>query len=116
MPKDDWKETVRTTGKTSKATHSHESAPTSKEKEGSKSSNVVYLTPSSFADVQQIIDYLKEDAPVFFNLSGINKEVGQRILDYVAGAAYALGGSMKRIQEYMFLVTPSGVGISVPLK
>ena len=114
MPKEDWKETVKLTEKGVKRSSSHDSSMLG-DKNAEKSSAVVYLTPNSFADVKQIIGHLKENAPVLFNLEGINKDVGQRILDYVAGAAYALGGSMKRIKDYMFLVTPGGVGISVPL-
>lgn len=77
-------------------------------------SNVVISSPSSFNDVQALIDNLKRREPVIFNLEGISKESAQRILDFMSGAAYALGGSMKRIKEYLFLVTPEGVAITVP--
>ncbi len=77
-------------------------------------SNVVISSPNSFKEVQALIDNLKRREPVIFNLEGVSKESAQRILDFMAGAAYALGGSMKRIKEYLFLVTPEGVSITVP--
>ncbi|NCA67855.1 MAG: cell division protein SepF [Clostridia bacterium] len=77
-------------------------------------SNVVISSPNSFKDVQALIDNLKRREPVIFNLEGISKDSAQRILDFMSGAAYALGGSMKRIKEYLFLVTPEGVSITVP--
>jgi cell division inhibitor SepF len=77
-------------------------------------SNVVVSSPGSFKDVQSLIDNLRRREPVIFNLEGVSKDSAQRILDFMSGAAYALGGSMKRIKEYLFLVTPEGVSITVP--
>lgn len=89
-------------------------APNSIKTQNILNSNVVISSPDSFKDVQALIDNLKRREPVIFNLEGISKESAQRILDFMSGAAYALGGSMKRIKEFLFLVTPEGVSITVP--
>ena len=44
--------------------------------------------------------------------SGVQVITVQRILDFLSGAVYALGGSMQRINGTIFLLTPYGVSIS----
>ncbi len=112
MSKDDWKEAIKLSAKTRKGGQTDMPSASSIPQETAVTTNVVYLSPKTFGDVKELIDNLKNMAPVIFNLEGLSKESGQRILDYIAGAAYALGGSMKRIKEYIFLATPKGVGIA----
>lgn len=76
--------------------------------------NVSLFTPKNFADVQVLIDHLRNHEPEIVELKGIDGETGQRMLDFLSGAIYALGGSMQQIsdQETIFLLTPTGVSIS----
>ncbi len=91
-----------------------EASSTMGERYTASSANVVICKPQTFKDVQGLIDNLRRKEPLIFNLEGISNESAQRILDFMSGASYALGGSMKRIKEYLFLVTPEGVSITVP--
>lgn len=70
--------------------------------------------PRTPEDVQQVIDYLKARNPVVVNLDNVEIEAAQRILDFVSGATYALGGSVHRIAGNIFLLSPQGVGITAP--
>ena len=76
--------------------------------------NVTITTPKSYKDVQGMIDNLKRNESIIVNLEGIESDSAQRILDFLSGAAYALGGSMRRVKEMhsTFLVTPQGTGIT----
>ena len=47
-------------------------------------------------------------------MSKINDKGCQRIMDYLSGAIYALGGAQQRIADSMFLFTPDGVSIQGP--
>ena len=76
--------------------------------------NVVVYEPKSPADVQRLIDYLKRREPAIVNLDTTDADVAQRILDFVAGAIYALNGSIHRISTNIFLLSPEGVEITVP--
>ena len=78
------------------------------------SQNVVVYTPKTYEDVQTLIDYLKRREPVVVDLSGINSDSAQRILDFMSGAIYGLSGSIHRINGNIFLLTPAGVSIMVP--
>ena len=72
-------------------------------------SNVMLFSPTSYADVQTLIDHLKRHEPAIVDFSNVDSESGQRILDFLSGAIYALSGSMQRISGSIFLLTPSGV-------
>lgn len=76
--------------------------------------NVTIYSPKTYADVQDMIDNLKRNESIIVNLDGIESESAQRILDFLSGAAYALGGSMRRVKEMhsTFLITPQGTGIT----
>ena len=76
--------------------------------------NVVLYSPKSFEDVQTLIDYLKRHEPAVVDLAGVADASAQRILDFLSGAIYALSGSIHRISGSIFLLTPSGVNITVP--
>lgn len=76
--------------------------------------NVVIFSPKSYSDVQTLIDHLRKHEPAIVDFAGVGDESGQRILDFLSGAIYALGGSMQRISGTIFLLTPSGVSISAP--
>lgn len=82
--------------------------------EGSNVQNVVLYSPKSFEDVQTLIDFLKSREPSVVDLAGVGDASAQRILDFLSGAIYALSGSIHRISGSIFLLTPSGVTITVP--
>ena len=76
--------------------------------------NVVVYEPRTPEDVQFLIDYLKQHEPAVVNLDNVEPIAAQRILDFVSGAIYALSGSVHRIAGNIFLLSPEGVGITVP--
>lgn len=75
--------------------------------------NVAIYSPKTYADVQDMIDNLRKNESIIVNLEEIEASSAQRILDFLSGAAYAIGGSMKRLKENCtFLITPQGTGIT----
>ena len=76
--------------------------------------NVVVYDPKTPDDVQKLIDYLKRKEPAIINLDDISEATAQRILDFVAGAIYALNGSIHRIATNIFVLSPEGVDITIP--
>lgn len=75
-------------------------------------SSVVIHSPSTPDEVESLIDYLRRREPAIVNLDKPPAEIAQRILDMLSGAIYALNGSMHRIQDNIFLLTPEGVEIA----
>lgn len=80
----------------------------------STSGGVVIYSPSTYEDVQLLIDHLKMREQVIVDFSTINQTSVYRILDFMSGAIYALGGSIQQITKNIFLFAPAGVTISVP--
>ena len=81
--------------------------------EGDKdaSKGMIVSTPKSFDDIQTLIRSLRDGQNVIFKLDNVDKDVAQRMLDFMSGATFALGGALKRIEKSMFLATHSGVGV-----
>ena len=91
-------------------------------KKTTASSNVVSLPtaaqmkmivyhPISYEDTQNIIDNLKSRKPVIVNMEELEIECAQRILDFMAGAVYALRGTIYKISRGIFVVAPTNYDI-----
>jgi len=73
---------------------------------------MLVFQPSSYEEAECIIDNLKARKPVIMNLDEMDVELGQRILDFVGGAVYSLGGDIKKVARSIFVVAPSNVDIA----
>jgi len=76
------------------------------------SAKVHVVEPQGFNDAQEVGDRLKANQPVILNLQGVTRELQRRLIDFSSGLAYAVGGSMSRVAEQVFLLTPSNVEVS----
>ena len=72
----------------------------------SKKSRVAIAEPHEFEEVQMIGDDFKENIPVIINLQNINQDLSKRVIDFCSGLTYALGGSIKKVADRVFLITP----------
>ena len=70
------------------------------------------VVPQSFSDAQSIADKFKDAVPVIVNLQGTDAELSKRLIDFSSGLTYALGGSMQRVADKVFLLTPRNVEVS----
>jgi cell division inhibitor SepF len=77
-----------------------------------RSARVHVVAPARFGDAQEIGDRLKANQPVIVNLQGVDRELSRRMIDFCSGVTYALGGSMEKAAEHVFLLTPSNVEVS----
>jgi cell division inhibitor SepF len=78
----------------------------------SASVRVHLVVPRSFNDAQSIADKFKESVPVIVNLQGTDPELSKRLIDFSSGLTYALNGSMQRVADKVFLLTPRNVEVS----
>ena len=74
-------------------------------------SKVVITQPEAYEDVEEIGEYLKQRKSVIVNLESINKDDGKRILDFLSGASFALEGSIQKVSNLIYLMTPKTVEI-----
>ena len=78
----------------------------------STAARVHVVEPRGFNDAQEVGDRLKANQPVILNLQGLERDLQRRLIDFSSGLAYALGGSMSRVADQVFLLTPSNVEVS----
>ena len=72
---------------------------------------VVVRTPEVREDGFEIADHLLRGHTVMINLESINKETGEKILDFLGGVTYATHGALTRVTKTTFIVTPYNVGV-----
>ncbi|MGG4408491.1 cell division protein SepF [Niallia taxi] len=77
-----------------------------------KSSKVFLVEPRVYAEAQDIADQLKNRRAVVVNLQRIDKEQGKRIVDFLSGTVYAIGGDIQKVGTDIFLCTPDNVEVS----
>jgi cell division inhibitor SepF len=70
------------------------------------------MEPEGFNDAQDVGDRLKGGQPVILNLQGVDRDLQRRLIDFSSGLCYALGGTMEKAADQVFLLTPSDVEVS----
>lgn len=73
---------------------------------------IVIVKLDSNSDVKGIIDHIKERTPVIFNIARLDRNEATRAVDVVYGASYAVDGSMQKVSNDIFVVTPAGTEIA----
>ena len=73
--------------------------------------SVVLVKPESFAEASSIADHLNQKRTVVLNLESASKDVSRRLVDFLSGAAYANKGTLKRVANSTFIITPYNVDI-----
>lgn len=77
-----------------------------------KSSKVMLLEPRSYEEVQDIADHLCSRKAVIINLQRVPREQGRRIVDFLSGTVYAIGGDIQKVGSQIFFCAPDNVDIS----
>ncbi len=72
---------------------------------------VVLVKPEDFREASQIADHLTHKKTVLLNVEGVERETVRRLIDFLSGVAYAQGGTLKRVANGTFIITPYDVDI-----
>ena len=72
---------------------------------------VILVKPEQFSEAQGIADNLKAKRTVVLNLESTNREIARRMLDFLSGVAYAVEGSIKRVANSTYIITPYNVDV-----
>ncbi|MBQ9482684.1 MAG: cell division protein SepF [Ruminiclostridium sp.] len=73
---------------------------------------VIVVKPEKYGDAAAIADHFKNKKTVVLNLDKTNKEVANRLIDFLGGVAYAADGDLKRISGTTYIIVPVNVDIS----
>jgi cell division inhibitor SepF len=77
-----------------------------------RAGEIVVLQPRTLDDARDAADCLKTRRPTVVNLREADKDLAQRIVDFLCGVDYALDGHLQRIGDDIFLFTPSHITIT----
>lgn len=73
---------------------------------------VIVVKPERYGDAAAIADHFKSKRTVVLNLDNTNKDVANRLIDFLGGVAYAMDGELKRIANMTYIIVPFNVDIS----
>ncbi|MCI1943717.1 cell division protein SepF [Clostridium luticellarii] len=80
------------------------------------SAKVRIVKPTTYEEAADICDELKNRKIVVINTTGLETRIAQRLLDFMGGASYALGGDLEEIEKGVYILSPSSVEVSSDLK
>ena len=72
---------------------------------------MILLEPRAFSESQQIADHLKKRNTVVVNMKRVTPDHAKRIIDFLSGTVYAIGGDLQKIGTGIFLCTPKNVNV-----
>ena len=79
--------------------------------ENDGTTKMILLEPRAYSEAQQIADHLKMRNTVLVNLKRVTSDQAKRIIDFLAGTIYAIGGDLQKVGGGIFLCTPNNINI-----
>src|SRR5918998_2931447 len=75
-------------------------------------SRIVTLHPHNYNEARPIGERYREGNPVIMNLTEMEDRDAKRLVDFAAGLAFALRGSIDKVTNKVFLLSPADVDVS----
>lgn len=72
---------------------------------------IATVSPDGFRDARGIGELFREGVPVIVNLTAMEPSDAKRVVDFAAGLAFGLRGSIERVATRVFLLTPADTQI-----
>ncbi|MFC5993361.1 cell division protein SepF [Pseudonocardia hispaniensis] len=73
---------------------------------------ITTLQPRSYKEARTIGEHYRDGQPVIMNLTELDAADAKRLVDFAAGLAFALRGSIDKVTNRVFLLTPADVEVS----
>jgi len=73
------------------------------------------VRPKVFGDGSQIARFLLNKCTIFLNLENTNKETARRLIDFLSGVAFSIDGTIKKVANNAYVITPSNVDVGEPV-
>ena len=75
-------------------------------------SRITTLHPRSYNDARTIGENFREGVPVIMNLSEMDDADAKRLVDFAAGLIFGVRGSLERVTNKVFLLSPPNVTVA----
>src|SRR5437868_5593446 len=73
---------------------------------------ITTLQPRSYNEARQIGEAFREHIPVIMNLTDMSDEDAKRLVDFAAGLIFGLRGSIEKVTNKVFLLSPRDVDVT----
>lgn len=74
-------------------------------------SKMILVEPRAYSESQTIADHLKKRNSVVVNLKRVTSDQAKRIIDFLTGTLYAIGGDLQKLGSGIYLCTPKNVAV-----
>jgi cell division inhibitor SepF len=73
---------------------------------------ITTLTPRTYNEARTIGEHFREGTPVIMNLTEMDDTDAKRLVDFAAGLIFGLRGSIERVTNKVFLLSPEHVEVT----
>ncbi len=73
---------------------------------------ITTLCPANYNDAKEIGEQFRQQVPVIMNLTEMDDANAKRLVDFAAGLTFGLRGSIEKVTNKVFLLSPSNVTVS----
>ncbi|WP_092627337.1 cell division protein SepF [Actinopolyspora mzabensis] len=75
-------------------------------------SKITTLHPRSYSEARTIGEQYRDGTPVIMNLTEMDEADAKRLVDFAAGLAFAMRGSIEKVTSRVFLLSPPNVDVA----
>ncbi|MGI8628458.1 MAG: cell division protein SepF [Geodermatophilaceae bacterium] len=73
---------------------------------------ITTLHPRTYNEARTIGEHFRDGVPVIMNLSEMDDSDAKRLVDFAAGLSFGLRGSIERVTNKVFLISPQNVSVT----
>jgi cell division inhibitor SepF len=80
--------------------------------EEERRTQITTLHPTTYNEARQIGERFRDGSPVIMNLTEMDEADAKRLVDFAAGLAFGLRGTIERVTNRVFLLSPANVQVT----
>jgi cell division inhibitor SepF len=73
---------------------------------------ITTLSPTTYSEARTIGEHFRDGVPVILNLTEMAEADAKRLVDFAAGLAFGLRGTMERVTNRVFLISPANIQVT----
>jgi cell division inhibitor SepF len=90
----------------------HEPAVRPRPAEEEQRYQITTLHPTTYREARTIGEHFRDGTPVIINLTEMDEGDARRLVDFAAGLAFGLRGTIERVTNRVFLLSPANVQVT----
>ncbi|MET0424591.1 MAG: cell division protein SepF [Actinoplanes sp.] len=90
----------------------HQTQPHQRPIEEEQRYQITTLHPTTYREARTIGEHFRDGVPVIINLTEMDEGDARRLVDFAAGLAFGLRGTIERVTNRVFLLSPANVQVT----